>query len=97
LFNVLKAYAVHDKEVGYCQGMSEVAAFLLMYEQEEDAFWVMMQLLNNPKYNMGPLFKPGFPKLQESFWMFERLLEKYLPKLAAHLVRRPTLQRSTDL
>eukprot|EP01114_Cavostelium_apophysatum_P014797 TRINITY_DN3922_c1_g1_i1.p1 TRINITY_DN3922_c1_g1~~TRINITY_DN3922_c1_g1_i1.p1 ORF type:complete len:591 (-),score=160.58 TRINITY_DN3922_c1_g1_i1:303-2075(-) len=37
LFNILKAYANYDKEVGYCQGMSDMTALLLMYVSEEDA------------------------------------------------------------
>lgn len=35
LFNVLKAYSLYDKEVGYCQGMSDMAAFILMNVSEE--------------------------------------------------------------
>ena len=30
LFNVLKAYSVHDKEVGYCQGSPFMVGLLLM-------------------------------------------------------------------
>jgi len=35
LFNVLKAYSILDKQVGYCQSMSDVTAILLMYVEEE--------------------------------------------------------------
>ncbi|KAI8364135.1 rab-GTPase-TBC domain-containing protein [Radiomyces spectabilis] len=35
LFNVLRAFAVYDEEVGYCQGMTNIAAILLMYYEEE--------------------------------------------------------------
>ena len=35
LFHVLAAYSVYNTEVGYCQGMSEIAALLLMYLNEE--------------------------------------------------------------
>ena len=35
LFNVLSAYSMYNTEVGYCQGMSEIAALLLMYLNEE--------------------------------------------------------------
>jgi len=35
LFNILKAYSNYDKEVGYCQGMSDLTAFFLMYIPEE--------------------------------------------------------------
>lgn len=31
LFKVSKAYAVHDSEVGYCQGLSFIAASLLLH------------------------------------------------------------------
>lgn len=30
LFNVLKAYALYDSEIGYCQGQAFVAGLLLM-------------------------------------------------------------------
>lgn len=38
LFRVLKAYSLHDLEVGYCQGMAFVAGILLMYLPQEPAF-----------------------------------------------------------
>ncbi len=34
LFNVLKAYSVLDKELGYCQSMSFIVAILLLYMPE---------------------------------------------------------------
>lgn len=45
LYNVLKAYAVYDKEVGYVQGMGFVAATALLYMGEEDTFWLLVALL----------------------------------------------------
>ena len=64
LFNVLCAYSVYNTEVGYCQGMSEIVALLLMYlDGEEEAFWALSLLMNKPKYNMHGFFIPGFPKL----------------------------------
>lgn len=35
LFKILVAYSNLDSDVGYCQGMSTVAAFLLLYFEEE--------------------------------------------------------------
>jgi hypothetical protein len=35
LFNVLKAYSVLDKELGYCQSMSFIVAILLLYMPEQ--------------------------------------------------------------
>jgi len=52
LFHVLAAYSMYNTEVGYCQGMSQIAALLLMYMDEEDAFWGLSQLLTNKKHAM---------------------------------------------
>ncbi|KAG8001085.1 USP6 N-terminal-like protein [Nibea albiflora] len=52
LFHVLSAYSVYNTEVSYCQGMSQIAALLLMYMNEEDAFWALSQLLTNQKHGM---------------------------------------------
>ncbi|KAG1053661.1 hypothetical protein G6F43_004281 [Rhizopus delemar] len=35
LFNVLRAFANYDQEVGYCQGMTNIVATILMYCEEE--------------------------------------------------------------
>ncbi|KAI8088760.1 rab-GTPase-TBC domain-containing protein [Halteromyces radiatus] len=35
LFNVLRAFAAYDEEVGYCQGMANVVAMILMYCEDE--------------------------------------------------------------
>ena len=35
LFHVLVAYSMYNTEVGYCQGMSQIAALLLMFMGEE--------------------------------------------------------------
>lgn len=59
LFNVLTAYAMYNSEVGYCQGMSGLAGVLLMYMDEEDAFWSVHILLSDPKYAMHGLYKEG--------------------------------------
>ncbi|XP_061677430.1 TBC1 domain family member 10A [Syngnathoides biaculeatus] len=85
LFHVLAAYSVYNTEVSYCQGMSQIAAVLLMYLNEEDAFWALSQLLTNSKHAMHGFFIPGFPKLQRFQAHHERILSKMLPKLRKHL------------
>lgn len=82
LYRVLYAYACHDTDVGYCQGMGFLAALFLMYYTEEDAFYCLVSLLNNPKYAMRGLFLPGLPLLHERFFQFEYLLQRHFPKLA---------------
>ncbi|XP_029991902.1 pollen-specific leucine-rich repeat extensin-like protein 1 [Sphaeramia orbicularis] len=85
LFHVLAAYSVYNTEVSYCQGMSQIAAILLMYLNEEDAFWALSQLLTNSKHAMHGFFIPGFPKLQRFQAHHELILSKMLPKLKKHL------------
>jgi len=61
LFNVLKAYAVHNKEVGYCQAQGPIAALLLMHMLEEDAFWMLVRISD---FYLEGYFKPGLEKVQ---------------------------------
>lgn len=86
LYNVLKAYALYDPVIGYCQGMSFVSALLLMYMSEEDVFWVLLSLMRG-KYRLRGCYTPGFPTLLKRFYQFECLLEKYCPKLAKHFIK----------
>ncbi|XP_034032769.1 USP6 N-terminal-like protein isoform X2 [Thalassophryne amazonica] len=85
LFHVLAAYSVYNTEVSYCQGMSQIAAILLMYLNEEDAFWALSQLLTNTRHSMHGFFIPGFPKLHRFQTHHELILSKMLPKLKKHL------------
>ncbi|KAF0287280.1 USP6 N-terminal-like protein [Amphibalanus amphitrite] len=84
---VLSAYSVYNTELGYCQGMSQIAALLLMYLNEEDAFWALSVLMAGNMYNMHGLFIQGFPKLIRLQRHHEQILKKYLPKLKKHLDR----------
>uniref|UniRef100_A0A8C4Z4K7 Si:dkeyp-19e1.3 n=1 Tax=Gadus morhua TaxID=8049 RepID=A0A8C4Z4K7_GADMO len=85
LFHVLAAYSVYNTEVSYCQGMSQVAAILLMFLNEEEAFWALSQLLTNTKHAMHGFFIPGFPKLQRFQSHHDLILSKMLPRLKKHL------------
>ena len=41
-----------SQALGYCQGMSSLVAVLLMYLNEEDAFWGIVTLTSHQKYAM---------------------------------------------
>ncbi|XP_064397410.1 USP6 N-terminal-like protein [Halichondria panicea] len=90
LFHVLVGYSMYNPSLGYCQGMSSIAAVLLMYLNEEDAFWALVALIGNKKYAMHGLLIPGLPKLlaycDYHADMRKRLLPKLdgLPKLLAY-------------
>ncbi|XP_017863183.1 PREDICTED: rab GTPase-activating protein 1-like isoform X2 [Drosophila arizonae] len=82
LFKVSKAYAVHDSEVGYCQGLSFIAASLLIHMPEEDAFCVLVSLMYD--YGLRDLYKAGFEVLYLRLYQLERLIKDQLPKLHEH-------------
>uniref|UniRef100_UPI0037E79B7E USP6 N-terminal-like protein isoform X2 n=1 Tax=Semicossyphus pulcher TaxID=241346 RepID=UPI0037E79B7E len=85
LFHVLTAYSMYNTEVGYCQGMSQITALLLIYMNEEDAFWALVKLLSGQKHSMHGFFVPGFPKLMRFQEHHDRILKKIMPKLKQHL------------
>uniref|UniRef100_L7LXW3 USP6 N-terminal-like protein n=1 Tax=Rhipicephalus pulchellus TaxID=72859 RepID=L7LXW3_RHIPC len=87
LFHVLAAYSVYNTEVGYCQGMSQIAALLLMYMNEEDAFWAISVLMTDERHAMHGFFIQGFPKLRRFQEHHDRVLGRLLPKLKRHLDR----------
>ncbi|XP_061580576.1 growth hormone-regulated TBC protein 1-A-like isoform X2 [Cololabis saira] len=46
LFRVLLAYGLHNKAVGYCQGMNFIAGYLIIItKDEEQSFWLLDALL----------------------------------------------------
>ena len=83
LFKILVAYSNLDPEVGYCQGMSTVAAFLLLYFDEEVAFRALIKIMQRD--DLRSMYKTGFPLLFKYFWIQERLMRKFIPDLAKHL------------
>lgn len=86
LYNVLKAYSVYDREVGYVQGMGFLAGLFLLYMGEEDAFWLLVALLKGVLHTpMEGLYQVGLPLVQQQLWQFDRLLHEQLPELAAHM------------
>jgi len=54
LRNVLIAYDNFNPALGYCQGMSFLVAILLMHTDQENAFWLLVQLLK--RYNLSSFY-----------------------------------------
>lgn len=84
LFKILVAYSNLDPAVGYCQGMSTVAAFLLLYFEEEVAFKVLTSIMQRSR--LRSLYMVGFGLLFETFFIHEQLMQKFLPIIYAKLV-----------
>jgi len=85
LFNILSAYSMYNSDIGYTQGMSQIAALLLMYLNEDQAFWALSTLISDALYNMHGFFIPGFPKLIRFQNHHDKIMNKLLPKLKRHL------------
>ncbi|XP_048388340.1 TBC1 domain family member 4 isoform X2 [Stegostoma tigrinum] len=83
LFNLLKAYSLLDKEVGYCQGISFVAGVLLLHTTEEQAFEMLKFLM----YDLGfrKQYRPDMMSLQIQMYQLSRLLHDYHRELYNHL------------
>lgn len=83
LFKVLVAYSNLDREVGYCQGMSTIAAFLLLYFDEEVAFAALRRLLERD--SLRTMYVADFPMLFEFFHVQETLMKSSTPRLSDQL------------
>jgi hypothetical protein len=47
---------------------------------------MLVNFLNDPKFNMRSRFLPGFPRLYESFFVHEKIVEKSFPKIMENFV-----------
>ncbi|XP_050509320.1 ecotropic viral integration site 5 ortholog isoform X1 [Diabrotica virgifera virgifera] len=82
LFNVIKAYSLHDREVGYCQGTGFIVGLLLMQMPEEEAFAVLVRIMED--YRMRDMFKPSMAELGLCMYQLENQVAEYLPDLNQH-------------
>lgn len=83
LRNVLRAYAQHNPELGYCQGMGMLAGGFLMHMAEEDAFWLLVAVID--RYLKG-YFEADMVQVRVDSLAFQALIApKVSKKLARHL------------
>jgi Rab-GTPase-TBC domain len=83
LFRVLHAMSLHFPNTGYVQGMAAIAATLLAYYDEENAFVMLVRLWE--LRGLNKLYMSGFEGLMEALGDFEK---KWLDggEIAAKLV-----------
>lgn len=84
LRRVLRAYSVYDPEVGYCQGMNFLSAMFITFMREEEAFWLLVWVMNGPNCDMRGLFCNDMTRAREVLHVAERLIDRFLPDLSAH-------------
>ncbi|CAF3744061.1 unnamed protein product [Rotaria sp. Silwood1] len=82
LFNVIKAYSLYDREVGYCQGIGFIVGLLLMHMPEEEAFAVLVSIMQD--YSMREMYKPDMYYLGLCMYQLECLIQEILPDLYRH-------------
>ena len=71
--------------------MSSIAAVLLMYLNEEDAFWALVILIGSPKFAMHGMLIPGLPKLLAYCDYHATMRKRFLSRLDRHLVSSKVL------
>lgn len=81
LQRVLEAYSRKNPTVGYCQGMNFIAAGLLVFMNEEEAFWMMSWIVEHllQQYYSHHLAGP-----QADAAILEHYLRKRIPSLYKH-------------
>ncbi|KAJ2372085.1 hypothetical protein IW150_004294, partial [Coemansia sp. RSA 2607] len=82
LYAVLRAYALYDAEVGYCQGLAFVVGPLLLNMPDGEAFAVLARLMFT--YGLRGHFLPAMDDLRLRLFQFEHVLRDTLPRLARH-------------
>lgn len=81
LKNVLSAYSLLRPDLGYVQGMSYVAASLLLhFGSELDTFIVFSNLMNRDELLFN-FYSFDMDKVNVTFHVFMRLMKERLPKL----------------
>jgi len=87
LFRVLRAYSLFDPELGYTQSMNFLAAILLLYMSEEEAFWHLVAMLKGAGGGepLEGLFLPGLSLVLRCQHAFTGLLASVAPRLGAHV------------
>ncbi|GLC59853.1 hypothetical protein PLESTB_001542900 [Pleodorina starrii] len=84
LRNVLLTHVVYDRDLGYCQGMSDLAAPLLVVMRDEaEAFWAFAALMER----MGS----NFQGMNLQLGALRRLMQLLDPQLHAFFERRDCL------
>ena len=80
LHNVLVAIAYKYESIGYCQGMNYIAGFFLILTNDEKKTFDIMSFLIS-KTNYGKSFQNEFEMIKKYYYVFERLIQIYLPDL----------------
>ena len=87
LRRILNAYSAFDPAVGYCQGMNFIAGTLLVFLEEEAAFYTFLMLMQRASEPLRSIFLPNMKEALLTFGVLHELTRTHLPKLARHFRR----------
>ncbi|CAO3591026.1 unnamed protein product [Absidia cylindrospora] len=82
LFNVVKAYSLYEPDIGYCQGIAFIAGPLLVNMPEEEAFGVLVKLMD--RYQLKGHFAPQLNLLHQRMYQLDGLIYDHLPHVYRH-------------
>lgn len=83
LYNILIAYAHHNREVGYCQGLNYIAGLLLIVtDDEEKSFWLLKHIVENivPQYHTK-----NMANLLRDMAVFKEMVIRRMPAVNKHI------------
>ncbi|CAM9969672.1 unnamed protein product [Choristocarpus tenellus] len=82
---MLRAFAMYNRRVSYCQGMNFVALTLLevCHGDEETAFLILVGMCE--RLDLEGMWWQGLQRLEFCFFALDRLLMWYAPSLQEHL------------
>ena len=83
LRRVLCAFALHNPSIGYCQSLNFIAGVMLLFLQEEDAFWLLVTVVETllPK----DYFSKSMVGMCTDQLVLAKLVELHLPNVHAAL------------
>ncbi|UKJ87843.1 hypothetical protein MACJ_000283 [Theileria orientalis] len=89
LRNVLCAFAYYMPSVSYCQSLNYLTATLLIFMNEEEAFWCLVQIVNSrvhqKGFNLTGYYRDGMIDLKRDVLVLEFILRKRMRRLYNHL------------
>jgi hypothetical protein len=79
LRRILTAYAVHNPDVGYCQSLNFVGGLMLLFMDEEDAFWLLLTIIETllPK----DYYTRSMVGTYTDQYVLSHLLQTYVPNV----------------
>ena len=84
IWNILNSFVYANHKINYSQGMNSIAGFLYdITKNEEETFHIMVSLFNLTQ--LSDIFDEDFKKLKIFFYVSERLVYLYLPKIFSKL------------